>query len=659
MEAFEKELPLLVLRLMIVREKDYMDKIFAHCDRFPGTIDEMWFPADTVYTCKDYEELRKHALFLLPFVKECRKRNIRVGLQCATLGHQSKEAPPANGFRFSEEAWCVDHEGKKAYCYLCPSSPEVHEFFQRFAEIYLEVLGVDSLWPDDDLRLNSKDRKICFCPRCMALFNEETKRELTREELSSALFGENSSFEIRKEWVDFNGRMLEKCTAAFRRGVDAVKPDCFLGLQRPRSTHKYDTEDGSQLCRGLAGKENKPIFIRSGGGFYSDLFPRDIIRKSFDVGREAARLKANGFRGGVCAECESYPHISVQKNPGTLMTESAMAISAGSSFSTLCWHSQENREPDENNLFFMESIAKHRPFVEAVRNAARDTGLAGCALYEGKEFLAQPEWLGVTNETEERLMENSLPMSLPGASPEVFALDELSARSLGREDLEKCFAKPVLMDVAAFEVVKRKFPDLAFVRKVSLEMPKLKFHPITNFASELFEGKYKAESVFKAIRKVAEDVVLTSRIHEDTNENIGGTAIIPTEFGGSIVLTQFLNIWHGWTTYRRDNILDALDRIVPGRMAVRLLTGGYAVCIHARTTKEGKSACAFLFNTALGDTPPLKIALRDPAFQNYQLQRQMKEPLPLKVLSRTSSEIILELPPLEPFRAVLIEGIRE
>jgi hypothetical protein len=87
----------------------------------------------------------------------CRQRNIRVGIQTCTLGHSPL---PKNavyqGYSFSEESWCVDDHGGKAYCCLCPTSPEVRAFFRETAKIYLETLKPDSFWPDDDMRLSYK-----------------------------------------------------------------------------------------------------------------------------------------------------------------------------------------------------------------------------------------------------------------------------------------------------------------------------------------------------------------------------------------------------------------------------------------------------------------------------------------------------------------------
>lgn len=651
--------PLMSLRLMSASVGKLTDQILRDSDRYPGTFDEVWLASPTWHIMRDLKEVEAHAKHLLPLANEFRKRNIKVGLQVMALGHSMRSTPPPNGYPFKEESWSIDKDGNRIYGYLCPSSPEVRQYLHDSAVIYLRILKLDSLWPDDDMRLGARERMICFCPRCLKLFNAANNSSWTRETLVNELENGKNPLDIRRRWVKFNAEMIEECCAAFRRAVDEAHPSCLMALQRTRSTNRYDNEDGLQYYRGLAGKDNKKIAVRAGGGFYHDLFPRDMIRKSFDVGREAARMKALGFKGAVCNEGENYPHISVQKSPGTLMTEAAMVIAAGAEFSSIYWHGPDNMESEENYDFFMRTAAEHRPFIKAVRDTTVKTELAGCAVYMGNEALALPEWQGKTDETEERLMENGLPMSLPGAAPEVFALSERSALSLGKEDLAKCFAKPVLMDVKAFEIISKKFPELEFVKKVKLNEPKMNFHLISDCAIELFPNGKRAENVFKVLRRMSNDVIFTSKVQGVDDADAGASAIIPTEFGGKIVLVQFLNIWHGWTGYRRECILDALDKVVPGKMAFRLLTSGYAVCPFARVTSEGKTAGVFLLNSAAGDTPVLQIALRRPAYKKYRLQRQMAEPLDLKVISQSDDEIILEIPSIAPWRAVFIEGVEK
>lgn len=170
------------------------------------------------------------------------------------------------------------------------------------------------------------------------------------------------------------------------------------------------------------------------------------------------------------------------------------------------------------------------------------------------------------------------------------------------------------MDIAAFRRLAGRFPDLAFVKKVRVEEPPAEKSLATSCRTagfERFGALGKCEGVKGWIRPLASDVVRMSEM--TANASACGTCVIPTEFGGSVVLVQDMEFkapgWAGsqqsWTGCRRHGILDALDRAVPGGLPVRLLTDGYAVVVVAHKTPDGRTAGAFVMNMGTGETPPL------------------------------------------------------
>ena len=154
-----------------------------------------------------------------------------------------------------------------------------------------------------------------------------------------------------------------------------------------------------------------------------------------------------------------------------------MAIAAGDrNPSTVYWHSPANRESGATMIFPCGLCTGIIHSSGRVRDASCGDRSLPDAPCMRKEYLALPEWLEAADETEQRLMENALPCR-PRPPPEVFALNERTAKSLGREDLKICFAKPVLMEVAAWEVISQKFPDLEFLKKPSWS-PRQEVQPI-------------------------------------------------------------------------------------------------------------------------------------------------------------------------------------
>jgi hypothetical protein len=112
-----------------------------------------------------------------------------------------------------------------------------------------------------------------------------------------------------------------------------------------------------------------------------------------------------------------------------------------------------------------------------------------------------------------------------------------------------------------------------------------------------------------------------------------------------------------WTCYRRKMILDALDRLLPnGGLPVRLITGGFSICVRGRITASGRTAGAYLLNCGLGKTMPLELAIRRCEYKEYWLYRPEEEPKRLIPVRENGDEKIFSLPPLVAWQPVFVSG---
>lgn len=147
-----------------------------------------------------------------------------------TIGHSPyRSSPNETQVLFSEEAWVCDEKRNRYHGILCPTSQEARDYLYEFAKIILEELRPDSYWLDDDCRLGFKCARICFCPRCLALFNRKNPSALSREDLAQKLFRTiNQAESIRKKWCEFNAEFLADYAAYLRKAADEVMPNCRL-----------------------------------------------------------------------------------------------------------------------------------------------------------------------------------------------------------------------------------------------------------------------------------------------------------------------------------------------------------------------------------------------------------------------------------------------
>ena len=137
--------------------------------------------------------------------------------QGLTLGHSAAhDGPPKPGEQiFPDSAWQVDKDGNRLGI-LCPRSPAVIDYERACAKAILQTARPASYWLDDDLRLGIHKPNGCFCPRCIAAFNEKTGGSWTRETLAAKLFSKAIREPVRAKWIEFNAESLALYAAALR-----------------------------------------------------------------------------------------------------------------------------------------------------------------------------------------------------------------------------------------------------------------------------------------------------------------------------------------------------------------------------------------------------------------------------------------------------------
>ena len=621
------EEPFVILRSYGLYEanRSYTERVFAAQERHPGLIDEIWFAGCGDPFSTPGEMGRVAAKGNLAARERCRRLGIRFSYQDGvTLNHGQDGIRRAG---IPEDAWAVDRDGKTMYGVFCCTSPFVKDFCREKTKAILSALRPASYWPDDDLRMNKGGRPpaSCFCSRCLGLFGARVGKSFDREGLLAELTGPAASAETRRAWCAFNGEMLGAFAEVYREAADAVSPETLVGQQLTVTSPAVNGDWWRRILEAY-GAGGRATGVRPGGGYYSDQNPFSLVGKMVDVAKTAARASRLGCVKQICYEAETWPHIGSLKSPGGLMAECAYALAAGCDSLALYWGSDINGETAESHDFFFDTLAAWKPFLLAEREAFRGTVPGGLAQFVGEDRFADDAWT-TTFDVQDAvpLARNGIPLADAEGSPDAFFLNARSVRTLSRGDFATAFAKPVLMDVGTFSALAARFPDLGFMKKVRIGEPPAENAPATDSRPagyERFAGG-RCEGVRGLIRPQASDVVRLSEMTADPAAC--GTCVIPTEFGGTVVLVQDMSFksysWAGpqmsWAGCRRHGILDALDRAMPGRLPARLLTDGYACVVLARKTPDGRTAGVFVMNFGTGETPPLELGIRRTAVRDW------------------------------------------
>ena len=646
--------PFIIIRIFGAKEgnEKFLELLYEWNAENPNIIGELWFAVGDLRSLEKYEPVVKD---LKSIKAKCLESGIKFSLQQGgTLGHYP--APHMKNYKhFDTTDWAVDYDGNVLYGVLCANSENVREYSRKVAETFIGELGdVSSYWVDDDLRLIYKGfKEICFCDRCIQKFNEMFNYNFDRASLKAKLIGENSSGEIRKNWTIFNSKSLGEYANSFAQAVENLNSDCRLGLQAVYSSWIYDGPDLLEVLKGLSGKNNWQVGIRPGACYYNDHRPVEMLEKSLAVMQEANRCATYGnLVGQVCYEAENWPHISALKSPSAQLTECALALASGCDSLALYWGSDKNRESDENYRFYWQYLKKFYPYFETIRRVCQNTETSGIAFYRGSDLYQTPRWQIITDSVaESRLIHNSLPI-VRGGKVNAWVVDCATVEELNITDLPKLFSESVMLDIAAFEALAKKFPELAWQKKVefiSLDPNNVPFY-------EIFEHDYTAMNMKKAILPKSSDVVMCSKTNRF--EECAGSCIIPTEFGGKVLLIQETAYASLWTGYRRKMILDAIDSMTVNKIPARLMTDGFSIYPIIRVRNNGEVAGVFLVNTSIGETMDLKLAIRDGGASKYLLHQVGTEAKELEIFEKLGDEVILNLPALNGWQSIFIECVK-
>lgn len=666
----------------------FTERVFAAQERHPGLFEEIWFGGDGGLDYPAAERGKLAAEKNKGIRERCHKLGIAFSYQQGvTLNH----GPDGLTRDFiPEDAWVVNRDGKVERGLLCCTSPWALDYQRETAKEIMKRLEPDSYWPDDDLRLLKGDwnaANICFCDRCVKLFNEEVSRmaggaaevgrthetgrpvevadpgrliskiPFTRETLVKALNGPDASLDVRKAWSAFNGKNLGACAKVYREAADAVSPKTRLGIQIALSGNTVDGDSWKTMVEALAGEKGK-AGTRPGGLYYTDFNPRELPAKMLLVAREAARSGALPQIGQICYEVENWPHVGGHKNAHSMMAECAWSLAVGCDSIAFYWGADQNGEDAASYDFWLDAVWAWRPFHRAVRAAFAGTHLGGVAAYHGANHWAMKGWANHDEGELSALMSCGVPVTVTEAAPDAYWLNERCVETLAEGDFKDVFARPVVMSAAAFAALAKRFPKLDFAAKLDIVFPDGEKALATAKRAngyELFPSGLKSANVKAYLHPKAADVVPFSTMTADAKAC--GTCIVPTAFGGKVVVAQEVpGHWpHAvWPGCRRRAILDALDAATPGGQPARLLTDGYSVAITVRKTADGKTAGVFLFNLGLGETPPLEVAIRRGARSAWRVARPRQASVPAETVRFAGDETVVRVPPIAAFSASLV-----
>jgi len=265
-------------------------------------------------------EIRRRVPLLAARFADIRKRGLSPMLNYfVTLGHGA--AKPAAGM--AQFQAIVDGFGNMPMGCVCPLDEAFGDYLSEAFGLYAAA-GADSIWIDDDFRLYGRDGAEtlqCFCPLHLGRFAVRTGRSLSREELYAELMKTDPpDRQLRNDWFAVQGESLLRLAERIRDAVTAASPGTGLGMMVvPPHFQAFSGRDlDAELLALRTAAQPKP-WLRTGGGFYNDERPLDLLDKMVGaVDPLPAMVQAPAH---WCSEIENYPFPAGYKSARVLELE--------------------------------------------------------------------------------------------------------------------------------------------------------------------------------------------------------------------------------------------------------------------------------------------------------------------------------------------------
>ena len=194
------------IQRVLITPQTTVEKVLENARRNPGAWDGICIStfANIGELPEEAERRFQHVAQSLRALRDAGHR-VQLGMSF-TLGHGDSTLGPEPSV-----PPMVGPGGEVCRRAICPRSAEAREslcaMFRRYS-----ALQPECLWIDDDFRLfnHSPAACGCFCPDCVAQFNQEQSTHYTREALVAALLEDHFPQEnaLRQAWLAFNHNAL-------------------------------------------------------------------------------------------------------------------------------------------------------------------------------------------------------------------------------------------------------------------------------------------------------------------------------------------------------------------------------------------------------------------------------------------------------------------
>lgn len=652
---------MLTQRLGSEAQKDplFVTELIGMITRNGGSCDEVWLATD--YGFPSLDKHRASAAILANTAERFREAGIRVSLQLSnSIGHgQYMSRRDCSGLVYegSPVQNIVGHDGVAAkYCF-CWNGEHLRHYVKEEIQAYVSAIRPHTLWLDDDLRVSHHDPAVfcCFCPVCMARFNEEYGHAFDREGLVRAI---NDDKRIRAQHIEFVRKSLAAFVYELGTWVHEAAPECRLGLQTYIKKGGYIGYGYEFLYDAMYRSTGIPPASRPGGGMYDDYSPADFVTKGEDLMYQMHMLP--DYVTEIRPEIENLPFVAYGKSVGGTAFETSYYMAAGATDMSYSDMMTANEDMDYYEGLF-RSFAAHRGYWKRLSECNKVTTQGGLvfALPKTAYLADNREDFDYTNEYFDGAQGYrffNIPVAFRPREDSVFLLDSKNARVMSDGEIEALLARPVFADAGVARILTARGFDCG-ADAIPLDI-RFRAEQISDAKENgpakgrTNGGQFRRTDGFAVLPRSEGAILLGHYTHASpegrvVEDNVSG-AIVTTGKGARWAFYGF-DMWTRTVpTFLRDRVLAIAEAIGGKRQCVEMVTPYQAILL-PRIDAEGKLLCVSVVNVTVADSGELTLTVRDPTSRRAVLMGQYREESEIPLEKNEEGGYTVRIPGVHPW----------
>ncbi|MCC6423626.1 MAG: hypothetical protein IT447_09135 [Phycisphaerales bacterium] len=293
---------------------------------------------------------------------------VRAGILIQSLIGHGERGRPIPDVPFQR---IVGWDGTECRACFCPLD---EGFLEHTRQVVQMMAGAAPafLLVDDDVRLDNHypARWACACQLHMAYFNQTTTHTLTREQLFTAMRGQDEASQIlRDQWYESGEQSLLILAKEIRQAIDGVSRSIRCG--KCVSGSRHELQQGA-FARALAGK-TRPLarlahasYGASGYNWFAELMSTHQAQRSL-MGDDIEYM----------CEADTFPQTYYSTSRKTLRGFVAGTLLASRVDIPYTWIPSTSEWVDSEWKGYADAMGQSEPFFRELRNLSRKTTWSG------------------------------------------------------------------------------------------------------------------------------------------------------------------------------------------------------------------------------------------------------------------------------------------